>query len=256
MSLDTSTIDSVAELMVRKRPTVALTGAGVSVESGIPDFRSVGGLWDRFDPAEYATISAFVSSPKKVWSMLHELGGTLDAARPNAGHEALAELERAGVVAGVITQNIDNLHQAAGSEAVVEFHGNGRWLICLDCGLRVDHATANENLDDDRIPRCSACSSILKPDVVLFGEQIPERALTSSYELASMCKVMLVAGTSATVMPAAAMPLLARRQGATLVEVNIERTELTPQVDFTLRGRWAEVLPALAEAVLSKLDRP
>jgi NAD-dependent deacetylase len=255
MSLDLASIDDAAEVMVRRRPTVALTGAGVSVESGIPDFRSRGGLWERFNPAEYASIEAFRASPEKVWKMLRELESTLDQAEPNSGHRALAKLEQAGIVEGLITQNIDNLHQVAGSEEVVEFHGNGRWLVCLDCDRRLDHDEAKKTVGDDGIPRCSECGSILKPDVIFFGEAIPDAALTRSYELADRCEVMLVAGTSATVMPAAAMPLLARRHGATLIEVNIETTELTSQVDIALRGRFGDVLPALADAVSSKLDR-
>ncbi len=246
-------IEAAAEVMVRRRPTVVLTGAGVSVESGIPDFRSSGGLWDTYNPAEYASIEAFQSSPKKVWAMLHELEGILNDATPNPGHVALAKLEEAGIVKAVITQNIDNLHQEAGSEQVVEFHGNSRWLVCQSCERRLDHKEAEEHLDADRIPRCPSCSKILKPDVIFFGETIPEGALTRSYELTSLCKVMLIAGTSATVMPAAALPLLARRDGAALIEVNLETTDLTPSVDMTLIGPSGQVLPALADAVLGKL---
>lgn len=255
MSLDLESIEDAAEVLVRRRPTVALTGAGVSVESGIPDFRSSGGLWEKYNPAEYATIEAFKASPEKVWTMLRELETTLDEAEPNDGHRALAALEQAGIIAGIITQNIDNLHQLAGSKEVVEFHGNGNWLVCLDCDRRLDHDAAEATVGDDGIPRCPECSTILKPDVIFFGEAIPELALTRSYELANQCEVMLVAGTSATVMPAAAMPLIARRRGATLIEVNLEATDLTSQVDITLRGPSGDVLPALADAVLSKLGR-
>jgi NAD-dependent deacetylase len=254
MNLDPESIDAAASLVAGHRPMVALTGAGVSVESGIPDFRSAGGLWERFDPAEYATIEAFRAAPEKVWAMLRELDAVLERARPNPAHLALARLEQAGVVSAVITQNIDNLHQDAGSTHVVEFHGNGRRLVCLDCEHRLDQREARQHLDAAGVPRCPRCSSILKPDVVLFGEPIPERALTASYELASRCGVMLVAGTSATVMPAAAMPLLARRYGAALIEVNLEATELTPSVDIALRGAAGEVLPALAEAVLRRIE--
>jgi NAD-dependent deacetylase len=253
MTFDQEALESAASLVAARRPLVALTGAGISVESGIPDFRSSGGLWVRFDTAEYDTIDAFRASPEKVWSMLHELDHTLERAKPNPAHEALARLEKEGVLSAIITQNIDNLHQDAGSTQVIEFHGNGRWLVCLDCELRFGQRDERLRLDAKGIPRCPGCGAILKPDVVLFGEPIPEHALARSYALASRCGVMLVAGTSATVMPAAAMPLLARRCGAALIEVNLERTELTPSVDLALRGSAGEILPALADAVLRRL---
>lgn len=254
MTIDRESLESAASIIAARRPMVALTGAGISVESGIPDFRSAGGLWERFDPAEYATIEAFRATPAKVWAMIHELGNVLERAAPNPAHLALAKLEQAGVLSAVITQNIDNLHQDAGSTQVVEFHGNGRWLVCPGCDLRLGQRDERLGPDAGGIPRCPGCGAILKPDVVLFGEAIPETALSRSYELACRCGVMLVAGTSATVMPAAAMPLVARRCGATLIEVNLERTELTPSVDLALRGSAGAILPALAEAVLRRLE--
>lgn len=253
MTLDKNAIDAAADLMVSRRPTVALTGAGVSVESGIPDFRSAGGLWDRFDPMEYATIEAFRAAPRKVWTMLRELEGTLTAATPNKGHEALARLEQAGVVRAIITQNIDNLHQAAGSEQVIEYHGNGRRLVCLSCERRLDQAEAEDHLDDEGVPLCPDCSAVLKPEVIFFGEAIPTQALERSQRLASEGGVMLIAGTSATVMPASLLPMVARQAGAKLIEVNLETTDLTASVDVSLSGRAGEVLPALAEAVLARL---
>jgi NAD-dependent deacetylase len=254
MTIDQQSVESAADIIAARRPMVALTGAGISVESGIPDFRSAGGLWERFDPAEYATIEAFRAAPAKVWAMIRELDSVLEHAAPNPAHHALATLEQAGVLSAVITQNIDNLHQDAGSTQVVEFHGNGRWLLCLDCDLRLGQRDERVRPDAQGVPRCPGCGAILKPDVVLFGEPIPEPALARSYDLACRCGVMLVAGTSATVMPAAAMPLLARRCGATLIEVNLEQTELTPSVDIALRGSAGTVLPALADAVLRRLE--
>lgn len=253
MARDSKIIDRAAELLLRRRPVVALTGAGVSVESGIPDFRSAGGLWDEFDPMEYATIQAFESTPVKVWKMLHELEGTLGRAEPNEGHRALARLEEAGVLTAVITQNIDNLHQEAGSEEVVEFHGNGRRLRCLSCDESFDHDADSVPIDERRIPHCPRCDAILKPDVIFFGEAIPEAALSRSYALVAECGSMLIAGTSATVMPAAALPLLAQQRGAPLVEVNLEETELSHAVEIALLGEAGSMLPALAEAVLARL---
>ncbi|MBW2525577.1 MAG: NAD-dependent deacylase [Deltaproteobacteria bacterium] len=235
--------------LVERRHGVALTGAGISVPSGIPDFRSSGGLWERFDPMEYATIDAFLSDPDKVWRMLVELDDLVTHARPNPAHRALAELEQLGVLDGIVTQNVDNLHQDAGSTQVVEFHGNGSRLVCLACEKGYD-VSDRELLGMP--PRCS-CGKLLKPDVVLFGEAIPERAFAGSQELTATCAVLLVVGTSATVMPCALIPRLAMRVGAMVVEVNVENTELSPICDVTLRGDAAETLPALVESVRSKL---
>jgi NAD-dependent deacetylase len=252
MALDMKLIEETAELLIQRRPAVALTGAGISVESGIPDFRSAGGLWDKFDPMEYATITAFETEPERVWTMILELEATLGRARPNRGHDALARLEEGGLLQGIVTQNIDNLHQEAGSREVIEFHGNGRRLKCLDCELDLDPATTA--LDRvDGIPRCPTCRAILKPDIVFFGDAIPELAFTRAYELAARCGTMLIVGTSATVMPAAALPLIAKQHGASLIEINLERTELSHAVDVTLLGKAGKVLPALTEAVLARL---
>jgi NAD-dependent deacetylase len=257
MSLDSTAIERAADLMVRQQPVVFLTGAGVSVESGIPDFRSPGGLWERFDPAEYASIHAFRSDPHKVWRMLRELERTLDAAAPNPGHVALARLEERGIVSGVITQNIDNLHQEAGSRNVVEFHGNGRHLVCLRCGVRTRPDTVGLARGERREPpECFECGAILKPDVVFFGESIPEHALNDSFRLAASCGVMAVAGTSATVMPCSALPFAARQAGAALVEINLSRTEISSMVDLAVRGPWGEVMPALAAEIEARLPVP
>lgn len=228
---------------------MVLTGAGISVDSGIPDFRSMGGLWQKFDPAEYATIEAFQENPRKVWRMFAELEGTLRATRPNAGHLALARL--GDLVSGVVTQNIDGLHQAAGSKNVIEYHGSGRRLVCLSCreGYEPD-APASWEDGQPRIPLC-ACGTVLKPDVVLFGEMIPYPAVRASRELASRAKTCLVCGTSALVHPASALPALAKEAGAIVIEVNLERTPLTDRVtDVFLQGSTTTVLPALADLVL------
>ena len=252
--MDQQKIDSAADLLVRRRPAVFMTGAGVSVESGIADFRSAGGLWDKFDPMEYASIQAFKANPRKVWNMLRELEHTLTEAAPNAGHRALAELEELGVVNGVITQNIDNLHQEAGSSRVIEFHGNGRRLVCLACRHRIDASMVRRDGNgSSEPPTCPECGEILKPDVIFFGEKIPDVALTDSFELAASCEVMVIGGTSATVMPANQLPLMARQNGATLIEINLESTELTSEVDLTLRGHWGQVMPVLVDAVKTRL---
>jgi NAD-dependent deacetylase len=242
-------IDQVAEALVRRRRGVAVTGAGISVDSGIPDFRSPGGLWDRFDPMEYATIEAFRHDPHKVWQMLEQFDGILREAAPNPGHVALASLEAAGVLDGVVTQNVDNLHQEAGSTRVVEFHGNGSQLVCIACGARC----SAEEVDRASIPPTCACGAVLKPDVILFGEMIPEAALKGALELVEGCQVMLVVGTSATVAPCSQIPVAARRQGALLAEFNLCPTELTSGCDVAVFAGASESLPALAQAVSARL---
>lgn len=239
------TIDRVACQLVLKRHGVALTGAGISVDSGIPDFRSPGGLWEQFDPMEYATIDAFRADPVKVWTMLIELEQIVVNAKPNPGHQALARLQQAGVLDGIITQNVDNLHQEAGSQGVVEFHGNGTRLVCLDCGVTEDAARRK---DLGTPPRCR-CGQVLKPDVVLFGEMIPQQAMTQSMELIERCAVMLVVGTSATVVPASLMPMAAKQQGAFLAEFDLSPTAIATVCDVSIYARASESLPLLADRV-------
>lgn len=234
------------------KSTVALTGAGISVDSGIPDFRSPGGLWERFNPMEYGTIWAFQKNPIKVWTMLAEMESVIAAARPNAGHLGLADLEKMGLLEAIITQNIDNLHQLAGNETVIEFHGNWQRLVCLACGTLFDARDfSGMTAEDDRFPpRCASCDAILKPDVVLFGEQIPLAAAHDSHQLATRCRVMLVIGTSAEVYPAAELPFHAKSRGAKIIEINIARTEISRSLaDLTLTGSSTEIIPALVEEI-------
>ena len=240
-----ASLDRVARAMVQRKHAVAATGAGVSVDSGIPDFRSPGGLWDRFDPMEFATIHALQRDPRRVWQMLVELEQMVVEARPNLGHQGLARLEQAGVLDGIITQNIDNLHQQAGSRRVVEFHGNGNTLRCLDC-QRQEPAARRPELG---LPPTCDCGGVFKPDVVFFGEMIPQAALDQATALAQSCEVMLVVGTSATVAPASMLPMLAKRNGALLMEFNLEPTEITAQCDETVHAGASVSLPLLAERV-------
>jgi NAD-dependent deacetylase len=234
---------------------VALTGAGISVESGIPDFRSAGGIWDRYDIMEYGTIQAFRSDPIKVWSMLKELDELIAPAQPNPAHAALARLEQLGLLRAVITQNIDNLHQAAGSKKVVEFHGNGRRLVCLQCRSKEDALHFQKKMDREFPPRCPTCKAVLKPDVVLFGEAIPAAAAQEALNLAQQANMLLVIGTSATVAPANALPLIAYERGATVVEINLEQTQLSQGIaHFCLQGRAGEILPALIDEIETLLS--
>ena len=190
--------EQIAERIARSRYAIALTGAGISVESGIPDFRSAGGLWSKYDPLEFAYIEAFRANPAKVWKMLVELDEILLQAKPNGAHLALAELEKRGILRAVITQNIDSLHQRAGSTVVVEFHGNNRILRCDRCNRRFPREVVSlQSLP----PRC-ACGSALRPDLIFFGEAIPPDAYHQAMAAAEKCDFMLIVGTSASVAPA------------------------------------------------------
>jgi len=228
---------------------VVLTGAGISVHSGIPDFRSKGGLWERFDPMEYATAQAWRSDPDKVWQLFRATGKMMLESRQNEAHEALARLEQRGWVDAIVTQNIDGLHQAAGSRRVIEFHGNAVNIYCTSCGRTVERTEALEMIQAEAAPRCAECGGPVRPSVVLFGEAIPQDALREAAELASTCRSMLVVGTSAVVAPASLLPLEASAQGAPIIEVNPETTELTARADVVLRGRAEEVLPLLEREI-------
>jgi NAD-dependent deacetylase len=221
--MKTSTPDKLAELLQNSSAAIALTGAGISVESGIPSFRGAHGLWTRYDPMEYAHIQAFLSNPAKVWELLRELEDTIVKARPNPGHYALAELEKMGRLRAIITQNVDNLHQEAGSRHVTEFHGNARRFVCLRCGRAFDPKTLNFS----QLPLYCPCKGLIKPDIIFFGEEIPVAANKAAFELAEACDLMLVIGTSAAVMPANHLPYTAKNHGARIVEINPETTELT-----------------------------
>jgi NAD-dependent deacetylase len=208
----------IAELLVDLKPGVALTGAGISAESGIPTFRSKGGLWEKYDPMVYASIEVFREDPSKYWIIRGEFIRNYDTYQPNKAHLALAELEEMGIVNHVITQNIDGLHKKAGSKNVTEIHGSLRETYCLQCGQEFIAPHVPEGLP----PYCE-CGGVLKPNTVLFGEQLPKSALETAYHESATCRLMLVIGTSAVVQPAASLPALAQQKGAKVLEVNIER---------------------------------
>ena len=239
-------IREAAEVLASRKNAVALTGAGISVESGIPAFRGAQGLWERYDPMEYATIAAFLRDPGKVWIMLSEMIDILARAVPNAAHRGLAELERMGILRSVITQNVDGLHQAAGSRKVIEFHGNAEALVCIACWKRY---VSREKIRDGIPPRCE-CGEILKPDLVLFGEPIPWVAQGDAETEAEGCSVLLVAGTSAEVSPACEIPRLSKKRGAFVIEINPEETQLTRAVaDLHIPATAGEALSSLVAAI-------
>jgi NAD-dependent deacetylase len=232
-------IRDLAALVRGRQPCVVLTGAGVSTESGIPDFRSPTGIWAEYDPMEYATISAFRCDPLKVWEFYALRLSLLASAEPNPGHLALAEIERRGLIEAVVTQNIDGLHQRAGSEDVIEVHGSIRSASCLDCGDRVALDPAS--------PRCVSCGAVLKPDVVMFGELLPAAQIARAEQLAREAGVMLVVGSSLEVYPVAGLPLEALANGGHLAIVNRSSTPFDARATVVIDGGAGETLRALAD---------
>jgi NAD-dependent deacetylase len=243
-------IERAADIILKANKVVALTGAGISVESGIPDFRGAQGLWEKYDPMEYATIDAFISNPAKVWGMLMEMHHIIRDAKPNPAHIGLAKMEEMGVLDLIITQNVDHLHQDAGNRRVVEFHGNNKYLVCMTCNNRF---LRDDIVIEDLPPRCD-CGGVLKPDVVFFGEAIPWKALIVAREESKRCNAMLVIGTSAVVAPACDMPVLAKENGAKIIEINKEETHLTNTIsDIHLMGPAGQIVPALVDVISRKM---
>ncbi|MCS7055136.1 MAG: NAD-dependent deacylase [Thermoflexales bacterium] len=225
----------------------ALTGAGVSAESGVPTFRDAQtGLWAQFDPHELATPQAFRRNPKLVWDWYAWRRGLVERARPNPGHFALAEMERRAPRFTLITQNVDGLHQRAGSRAVIELHGNLRRFKCFVCEAPHPVLTAEST---DAIPTCGCCGGLLRPDVVWFGEPLPAEAYRAALAAAQTCDVFLSIGTSGLVEPAASLPRIARRAGAVVVIVNPDAQIESPPDAYMVCGKAGEALPALVKAV-------
>ncbi len=239
-------LKKVAEIVKEKGQVVAFTGAGISVESGIPTFRGAQGLWERYDPDEYAHIRSFLRNPEKVWMMLREMAYLIFEAKPSPAHLALGELERMGFLRAVITQNVDGLHHEAGNKNVIEYHGNHRWLVCPSCHSKKPFT--RESLNVFPYPRCERCERALKPDVVFFGESIPLDAMIRANEEAKNCKVMLIIGTSGVVYPAAEIPYISKAYGATIVEINLERTPFTNSItDYFFAGSASTYLPEIVK---------
>jgi NAD-dependent deacetylase len=237
-------VERLAELVRTRQPCVVLTGAGVSTESGIPDFRSPTGIWTRYDPMEYATIDAFLADPVKVWDFYAKRLDVLGEAEPNAGHRAIAELEQRGLVRAVITQNVDGLHARAGSRELVEVHGSLRSTVCLECGEHVPMAAAAALLP---APACPRCGRILKPGVVMFGELLPVEAIERAARLAGEANLMLVVGSSLEVHPVASLPDVTLGAGGTLVIVNRGGTPFDARATVVVDGSAGETLTALLD---------
>ncbi len=241
-----------AEIFRNAKKAVILTGAGISTPSGIPDFRSEGtGLWSRQEPLEVASLSTFRTNPERFYAWFRPLARQIFEARPNPAHRALADLEKKGRLSCVITQNIDMLHWKAGSRQVIEMHGTLRTLSCTECFRQVDSGAYLEPfVERGEIPHCPHCGGILKPDVILFGEQLPQKAWSEAQRASRTCDLMLVAGSSLEVMPVAGLPMQTLDRGAHLIIVNNTPTYLNERADAAIQDDVASILPAIVEQVL------
>jgi NAD-dependent deacetylase len=255
-------IAKTAEVLATSNNAIALTGAGISTESGIPDFRSPGGLWTRVDPGEFS-IDRFLQNPSRFWRMHLDLKSSGDfdlaSADPNPAHYALARMEQMGILKCIITQNVDNLHQRAGSVEVVEFHGNLLRAACMKCRSLepIEDVEARIESGESEAARCRNCGGLLKPDAVFFGEAIPSRALMISQVQSQKCDVLIVVGTSLQVYPAAQIPLSVKLKHppAVVVEVNREPSSLHEQVtDILMIGSAGDILSRLLEALETRVN--
>ena len=240
----------LAELIRENQPCVVLTGGGVSTESGIPDFRSPTGIWAQFDPLEYATLGAFRRDPAKVWRFYAPRFAMLTEAEPNRAHLALAEVERRGLVGAIVTQNIDLLHERAGSQEVVEVHGSIATSTCPACGARYELAQVVPLIEaGEGAPHCPACGAILKPDVVFFDELLPPDAIDRAYELAGEARLLLVVGSSLEVYPVAELPRTTLDAGGKVAVVNRTPTWVDGRAALRLDGSAGDVLTAAVAAL-------
>lgn len=243
-------LSHAARIIRESRRTIAFTGAGISVESGIPPFRGPGGLWTRYDPSRFE-MNFFRRNPEESWSLIKRLFyDEMGRAKPNSAHHALADLEQHGLLHAVITQNIDGLHQKAGSGNVYEYHGSTRTMQCMQCRKHFP----SESVYLERLPpTCPACGGILKPDIVFFSEPIPEDVHRLATLEARQCDLCLVVGTTGEVMPAGRIPYVAKSNGATIIEINIDESAYTYRnSDLFLQGKAARILPELTKEVFGK----
>ena len=243
-------MERLAELLRESRCTVALTGAGISVPSGIPDFRTPEtGLWANVDPMEVAHIEVFDHDPARFWTYYRPRFQSLGDKRPNPAHEALAELERRGLIEGVVTQNVDRLHRAAGSREVVEVHGSIETSTCRACAISFDLVQVEELFDAEGVAICADCGGAVKPDVVLFGELLPEAAMARAQDLAERAELMICVGSSLAVHPVAALPRLTLERGGRLALVTKGETPYDDVAELKLDGEVVEELAALLDAL-------
>jgi len=247
-----------AELIINAQKITVFTGAGVSTESGIPDFRSPGGIWDRFDPRDF-TYQKFLSDPegrRKMWQLQQE--GIMTDAEPNPAHYAVAELDKLGKLDCVITQNVDYLHQKAGvpDDKVFELHGNNKWIKCLSCGKRYDFEQIKARLDaGEDIPDCEVCQGLLKPEIIFFGESLPVETLQEAANRSHNCDLFIVIGSTLVVYPAAYMPMYATSSGAKLVIINLSSTPMDEQATVLIRAKAGEAMPVIVQQVRERISR-
>ncbi|OYT37224.1 MAG: NAD-dependent protein deacylase [Desulfurococcales archaeon ex4484_58] len=245
------TIEEVVEKILESKYCIAFTGSGISVESGIPSFRGPNGLWKKYRPEELATPQAFSRDPIRVWEWYKWRMELIFKAKPNPAHRVLAELERLGFLKCIITQNIDDLHRLAGSKCIVELHGNIKRARCISCGYRVTWNKPPEEIP----PHCPRCNSLLRPDVVWFGEELPRDQWMKALEHTNKADLVLVIGTSGVVYPAAMIPYIVKENGGIVVEINIEDTALTNIADYILRGRAGEILESIYRVLKQRIER-
>jgi NAD-dependent deacetylase len=240
-----------AELLFNSKEAVALTGAGISTESGIPDFRGEGGIWEKYKPEIYGNIKAFLRDPAKFWQMAEKVAPTLFKAKPNPGHYALAELEKMDIIKAVITQNIDELHQKAGSIIVYEVHGNINRFDCFGCKASYSKEQVMKKMKKEKNypPLCDVCSAPLKPSVKLFGESLPTFEIYQSQALAQKADVMLIAGSSLEVAPVCDLPLYTLREKGKLIIVNDQPTHLDERAAVVIRHKTGTILPLIVEQI-------
>lgn len=245
-------ISEAAKMIREANCAIALTGAGMSVASGIPDFRSPGGLWSKYDPDQVVSTSALHKKPENVWKFLDEVMCLIGRAEPNPAHKALAEIEQAGFLKAVITQNIDGLHQLAGSTTVIEYHGNCRYFYCMGCSESYPLKKVIERGKGHEPPRCKSCGGLIRPDIVFFGERIPGEALDEGEFYANGSDLVIVAGTSGEVAPANLIPAQIKRNGGRMIEISKNGSAYSSVSDLSLYGPVEEILPAIADELIKK----
>lgn len=250
-ALDKENIKKAAELLLNSKNAIVLTGAGISTESGIPDFRGEGGIWKKYKPEIYGNIQAFLNNPSKFWKMAEDIAPTLFNAEPNPGHYAIADLEKMNIVKAIITQNVDELHQKAGSILVYEVHGNINRFTCLGCraSYNKDQLLRKLKKKKDSPPVCDFCAAPLKPSAVLFGENLPNFEKYMSIDLSKKSDLMLIAGSSLLVAPVCDLPLYTLRKGGKMIIINDESTHLDKRAEIVINNKTGIVLPLIVEEI-------
>ncbi|UCD01471.1 MAG: NAD-dependent protein deacylase [Promethearchaeota archaeon] len=249
--IDKESIKKAANLLVKAKNAIVLTGAGISTESGIPDFRGEGGIWEKYEPEIYGDIQAFLKDPSKFWQMAEDIAPTLFNAKPNPGHYSIAELEKMNIIKAVITQNIDELHQKAGTVIVYEVHGNINRFTCLGCRASYNKEQLLRKLKREKNlqPLCDFCAAPLKPSVVLFGENLPNFEKYMSIDLAKKADIMLIAGSSLMVAPICDLPLYTLRNGGKIIILNDEPTYLDKRAEIVINNKTGVVLPLILKKI-------